>query len=124
MLELVSYDEYGRFFDEVLRLDHNIRFVAIHDGQFKAKYRIGILEGVTKEEIKQSFFEASNFQETRKKANFKLDEPKFTMSQHEEINRIIIPFGNTVVILVNTELDIFIDKLVEEIKEISIGFLS
>ena len=52
MSELISYIEYGKFFDEVLSLDKNIRFVAIHDGQFKAKYRTETIGYFKEEEIK------------------------------------------------------------------------
>ena len=60
MSELISYIEYGKFFDEVLRLDKNIRFVAIHDGQFKAKYRTETIGYFEDGEIKSSLSEAQS----------------------------------------------------------------
>jgi len=112
------------FFEEVLKLDQNIRFVAIQDGCFKAQNRTGTLDRVSEEEIESSLFESLNFQETRRKTSFKTDAPKFMMSQYDEINRLMIPFGSECVVIVTTELDIFVDKLVDDIVEICTGFLS
>ena len=122
--ELVRYNECVGFFDEVLKLDKNIRFVAIQDGRFKAKNRTGTLNRVSEEEIKSSLFESLNFQNTFKKTSFKIDVPKFMMSQHDEINRIMIPFGIACVIIVTTDLDIYVDRLVDDIVEICTGFLN
>jgi hypothetical protein len=124
MSELVNYIEYGKFFDEVLRLDHNIRFVAIHDGQFKAKYRVGTIGYFEEGEIKSSLSEAQSRWDSRKKLSFKIGEPKFAMAQYGKINRITIPLGNEGVILVTTELGADIDKLVDGIIESRSRFFS
>ena len=124
MSELISYDKHGKFFDEVLRLDHNIRFVAIHDGQFKAKYRTETVGYFEDEEIKSSLSEAQNRWDSRKKLSFKIGDPKFAMAQYGKINRITIPLGNEGVILVTTELGVDIDKLVDGIIDARSKFLS
>ena len=124
MSELVNYSEYGEFFNQVLGLDQNIRFVAIHDGQFKAKYRIETIGYFEDEEIKASLSEAQNRWDSRKKLSFKIGEPKFAMAQYGKINRITIPLGNEGVILVTTELGVDIDKLVDGIIDARSKFLS
>ena len=124
MSELISHIEYGEFFDEVLRLDQNIRFVAIHDGQFKAKYRIETIGYFEEGEIKSSLSEAQSRWDSRKKLSFKIGEPKFAMAQYGKINRITIPLGNEGVILVTTELGANIDKLVDGVIEARSKFFS
>ena len=124
MSELVNYSEYGEFFNQVLGLDQNIRFVAIHDGQFKAKYRTETVGYFEDEEIKSSLAEAQNRWDSRKKLSFKIGEPKFAMAQYGKINRITIPLGNEGVILVTTELGVDIDKLVDGIIDARSKFLS
>jgi hypothetical protein len=122
--ELISYNEYGEFLDEVLKLDQNIRLTAIHDGQFKAKYQKGVDWYFNREEIKSSLIEAQNRWDLRKKMSFKIGAPKFAMAQYGKVIRITIPLGNEGVILVTTELDVDVNKLVEEIIEIRTKFFS
>jgi hypothetical protein len=124
MSELISHIEYGEFFDEVLRLNQNIRFVAIYDGQFKAKYRIDTIGFFEEEEIKSSLSEAQSRWDSRKKLSFKIGEPKFAMARYGKINRITIPLGNEGVILVTTELGADIDKLVDGVIEARSRFFS
>ena len=124
MSELVSYDKCGEFFDEVLSLDQSIRFTAIHDGRFRAKYQKGIEGYFEKEEIKSSLIEAQSRWDSRNKMSFKIGAPKFAMAQYGKINRITIPLGNEGVILVTTELDVDVNKLVEGVIEIRTRFFS
>ena len=120
--ELVGKIDYGIFFDEALALDENIRFVAIFDSKFHAKFRNGI-DGYFKEkEIKSSLSEAQNRWAFRKKMSFKIGEPKFAMAQYGKVNRITIPLDNDGVILVTSELDVDINKLVDGIIEIRTRF--
>ena len=122
MSELQSYNKYGEFFDQVLELDKSIRLTAIHDGQFKAKYQKGIDGYFDSEEIKSSLIEAQHRWDLRKKMSFKIGAPKFAMAQYDKVIRMTIPLGNEGVILVTTELDANVKKLVEEIIEIRTRF--
>ncbi len=122
MSELISYNEYSEFFDDVLKLDKNIRLTAIHDGRYRAKYQKGIEGYFEKEEIKSSLIEAQSGWDSRHKMSFKIGAPKFAMAQYGKINRITIPLGNEGVILVTTELDVDVNKLVEAIIEIRTRF--
>ena len=115
MSELVSPVEYGKFFDEVMKLDQNIRYTAIYDGQLNAKFRNGIQGYFKEEEIKFSMSEALDRWASRKKMSFKIGEPKFAMAQYDRVNRITISCGNEGVILVTTELDVDINELVDKI---------
>jgi hypothetical protein len=118
MAEKVSPVEYGKFFDKVLKLDENIRFVAVYDGQLSAKFKEGIQKFFTDEEIKSSLSEAQNRWSFRKKMSFKIGEPKFAMAEYAKVNRITFPLGNEAVILVTTELGVDVSKLVDKVIEI------
>jgi len=120
--EQVGKIDYGEFFDQALAIDEHIRFVAIYDSKFHAKFRNGI-EGYFKEkEIKSSLSEAQNRWSFRKKMSFKIGEPKFAMAQYGKVNRITIPLDKEGVILVTSELDVDINKLVDGIIEVRTRF--
>ena len=118
MSELISHDDCEKFFDKVMKLDGNIRFAAIYDGQYHAKLRDGIERYFTDEEIKSSLSEAQNRWAFRKKMSFKIGAPIFAMTQYAKVNRITFPLDNEAIILVTTELDVDINKLVDRIIEI------
>jgi len=122
MTEKVSPGEYEKFFDEVLKLDENIRFVAVYDGQSNAKFKEGIQRFFTDEEIKSSLTEAQKRWAFRKKLSFKIGEPKFAMAEYAKVNRITFPLGNEAVILVTTELGVDVSKLVDKVIEIRYSF--
>ena len=68
-----------KFLDEAMKLDPNIRLVAIYDGQFKAKFREGMKRYFEDEEIKSSLNEAQNRWASRKKMSYKIGNPKKTI---------------------------------------------
>jgi len=118
MSEIQSPVEYGKFFDKVLKLDENIRFVAIYDGQLNAKFREGIQGYFKEEEINSSLSEAQKRWASRKKLSFKIGEPKFAMAEYAKVNRITFPLDNDGIILVTTELGVDVSKLVDKVIEI------
>ena len=123
MSELTSSFDYTKFFDRVMKLDPNIRLVAIYDGRFKAKFRDGIQSYLEDEEIKSSLSEAQSRWDSRKKLSFKIGEPKFSMAQYGKVNRITIPLEDDGVILLTTELDVDINELTDKVIETRIRFL-
>ncbi len=118
MAEKVSPGEYEKFFDKVLKLDENIRFVAVYDGQLNAKFKEGIQRFFTDEEIKSSLSEALDRWSSRKKMSFKIGEPKFAMAEYAKVNRITFPLDNDGIVLVTTELGVDVSKLVDKVIEI------
>ncbi len=120
--ELIGKIDYGEFFDQILAIDEHIRFVAIYDSKFHAKFRNGIERYFKEKEIKSSLSEAQNRWYFRKKMSFKIGEPKFAMAQYGKVNRITIPLDNEGVILVTSELDVDINKLVDGIIEVRTRF--
>ena len=122
MSELIGHVEYGKFFDEVIKLDQNVRFVAIYDGQFHAKFRNGIHGYFQEEEIKSSLSKAQKRWDSRNKLSSKIGEPKFAMAQYDKVNRITISLNSHGVILVTTEIDIDVNKLIDGIIDIRTRF--
>ncbi len=122
MSELIGHIEYGKFFDEVIKLDKSVRFVAIYDGQFHAKFRNGIHGYFQEEEIKDSLSKAQKRWDSRKKMSLKIGEPKFAMAQYDKVSRITISLDNYGIILVTTEIDVDVNKLVDGIIDIRARF--
>ncbi len=118
MSEIVNHSDCEKFFDNVMNLDDKIRYVAIYDGEYYAKFRDGIIGYFKEEEIRSSLSEAQHRWAFRKKLSFKIGAPKFAMAEYAKVNRITFPLGNEAVILVTTELGINISKLVDDIIEI------
>ena len=122
MSELIGHIEYGKFFDQVIKLDQNVRFVAVYDGQFHAKFRNGIHGYFQEEEIKESLSKAQKRWDSRKKMSLKIGEPKFAMAQYDKVSRITISLDNYGIILVTTEIDVDVNKLVDGIIDIRARF--
>ena len=122
MSELASSVDYTKFFDQVMKLDPNIRLVAIYDGQFKAKLKDGIQRYFEDEEIKSTLSEAQKRWDSRNQMSLKVGDPKFAMAQYGKVNRITIPLDDGV-ILMTTELDVDINELTDKVIETRIRFL-
>lgn len=117
MSELKNQVNYTEFLDEILRFDTKIRFVAIYDGQLKAKFRNGVLDQFKEAEIKFSLSEALKIRSSRNQMNFNSKKPKFAMAHYDEINQITIPLGEEEIVLLTTELNLDIHKLINKIIE-------
>ena len=122
MSKLVSDIDFEKFFDGVMKIDPNIRLIAIYDGQFKAKLRNGVQRYFEDEEIKSLLVEAQNRWDFRKKMSFKIGAPKFAMAQYGKINQITIPLDDGVILL-TTELDVDINELADKVIETRVRFL-
>jgi len=118
MSELVSRIDYGKFFEEIMDIDPNVRFAASYDGQFNAKYRDGIQGYFNDEEVRSFLSKAQKRWDSRKQMSLKIGDPKFAMAQYGKVNRITIPLENDGVILVTTETGVDINKVVTGIMEI------
>ncbi len=105
-----------------MKIDPNIRLVAIYDGQFKAKFRDGIQRYFEDEEIKSTLSEAQKRWDSRNQTSLKVGDPKFAMAQYDKVNRITIPLDDGV-ILMTTELDVDINELTDKVIETRIRFL-
>ena len=121
MSELASSMDYTKFFNQVLKLDSNIRLVAIYDGRFKAIFRDRIQGYLEDEEIKSTLSEAQKIWDSRIQMSLKVTEPKFAMTRYSKVNQITIPMDDGV-ILMTTELDVNINELTDKVIETRIRF--
>ena len=101
-----------------MEIDPKIRYAVIYDGKIHSSFRDGILGHYKQEEIESSLYEAHERWGYEEKLSFRVGDPRFTMAQYSKENRIIFPLSNTAVILVTTELDVSVTKLVDEIIKI------
>lgn len=121
MSELAHSMDYTKFFNLVLKLDSNIRLVAIYDGRFKAMFRDGIQRYLEDKEIKSTLSEAQKIWDSRIQMGLKVTDPKFAMAQYSKVNQITIPLDDGV-ILMTTELDVDINELTDKVIETHIRF--
>jgi len=121
MSELASSMDYTKFFKQVLKLDSNIRLVAIYDGRFKAMFRDGIQRYFEDEEIRSTLSEAQKIWDSRIRMSLKGTDPKFAMAQYSKVNQITIPLDDGV-ILMTTELEVDINELTDKVIETRIRF--
>lgn len=114
MSNLINLD-YGKFFDEILHLHRKIKFVAIYDGHFSAKFRDDD-EIFRKHEIKASLYKAQQRWDFCKNQSFKTVVPKFAMTQDGKVNRLTIPIGDGVILL-TVGLDVDVNELTDRVLE-------
>ncbi|MCV0410930.1 hypothetical protein [Nitrosopumilus sp.] len=111
--------EYEKICDEVLECDKKIRYVGIYDyGELYDKMRQGLKSHLTREETEMSLSQAVYRWSTRKKTSDKIGKPIFALAKYEKIYRITIPVGGAGLILISTELDADVNKIVDKILEI------
>jgi len=117
MSELAKHRDHGKFLDQILKLDQNIRCAAIYDGKYHAKSQDRVGEVFKEQEFKSSFSEAQDIWSFPEQMSIKIGEPRFTEAQYGEVNRITFPIGNVGLVLVITELHIDVNKVVDNILE-------
>ncbi len=111
--------EYEKICDEILECDKKIRYVGIYDyGELYDKTRPGLTSILSKEETELSLSQAIYRWSTRKKTAEKIGRPIFALAKYEKIYRITIPIGGAGLILITTELDADVIKIVSKILEI------
>ena len=108
--------EYEQFCEEILKLDKKIRFSCVYDGgQFHYRMKEGLTCYLNKEETEQLLVRAVYQWAYRKKVASKIGQPIFSMVKYEKINRVVIPVDKAGLILITTESDADVNKIVEKI---------
>ena len=111
--------DYEKICNEILESNEAIRYVGVYDyGELFDKTRNGIKSYLTKEETETSLSHAVYRWSTRKKTSDKIGKPVFALAKYEKIYRITMPIGGAGLILVSTELDVDIIKIINKILEI------
>jgi hypothetical protein len=117
--------ENEKICDEILECDKNIRYVGIYDyGELYDKMRTGVKNHLSREETELSLSQAVYRWSTRKKTAEKIGKAIFALAKYEKIYRITIPSIGAGLILISTELDADIIKIVDKILEIKNKYAS
>ena len=110
---------YEKMCDEILDLNHNIRYAAVYDyGELHDKVRPGVKSHLSREETETSLSQAMYRWSTRKKTADKIGTPSCALAKYEKIYRITIPIGGAGLILITTELDVDVNQIVDKVLEI------
>jgi hypothetical protein len=110
---------YEKICDQILESNEKIRYVAVYDyGELVDKIRPGVTSYLTREETETSLSQAIYRWSTRKKTVGKIGSPVYALAKYEKIYRITIPIGGAGLILITTELDAEVNKIVDKSLEI------
>lgn len=111
--------EYEKICNEILECDKKIRYVGVYDyGELYDKMRPGLKSHLSREETELTLSQAIYRWSTRKKTAEKIGNPIFALAKYEKIYRITIPIGGAGLILISTELDADVTKIVDKVLEI------
>ena len=111
--------EYEKICNEILECDKKIRYVGIYDyGELYDKIKPGLKSHLSREETELTLSQAIYRWSTRKKTAEKIGNPIFALAKYEKIYRITIPIGGAGLILISTELDADVIKIVDKVLEI------
>ena len=111
--------ENKKICDEILECNKNIRDVGVYDyGELYDKMRSGIKNHLSREETELSLSQAVYRWSTRKKTVGKIGKAIFALAKYDKIYRVTIPIGGAGLILITTELDADIIKIVDKILKI------
>ena len=111
--------EYEKICNEILECDKKIRYVGVYDyGELYDKMKPGLKSHLSREETELTLSQAIYRWSTRKKTAEKIGNPIFALAKYEKIYRITIPIGGAGLILISTELDADVTKIVDKVLEI------
>ncbi len=116
---------YEKICEKILESNEKIRYAAVYDyGELVDKIRPGITSYLSREETETSLSQAIYRWSTRKKTANKIGVPIFALAKYEKIYRITIPIGGAGLILITTELDADVNKIVDKVLEIRDDFVN
>jgi len=111
--------EYEKICNEILECDKKIRYVGVYDyGELYDKMKPGLKSHLSREETELTLSQAIYRWSTRKKTAEKIGNPIFALAKYEKIYRITISIGGAGLILISTELDADVIKIVDKVLEI------
>jgi hypothetical protein len=105
-----------------MNIDPSIRFVTIFDINGKIRYsdhRQGIQNLLTPEESKKSLKLALDAWKTRSELAPKIGKGKYVLAEYESIKRITMPFGDSHLLYVTTNVEAHHSKIISGIAKIA-----
>ena len=123
--ESMTKIDYEKFCEEVFKLDKNIRYIGVFDGNFSViRMREGLKNLLTEEETRNSLVDTLSRWKTRMGLEKKLGKALYAMAEYEKVKRITIPLNEQGLILVSMESSAFHEIITKEIIEIRDRYLS
>jgi hypothetical protein len=113
---------YQKLYQDILDLDRNIRMVTICDTDGKIMYsdhRPGVTNLLTTDESRRSLEMAVNAWKSRSQLSQKIGRGKYVLAEYEKIKRITMPFGDSHLVYVTTELQANHDNIISGITSLA-----
>lgn len=109
---------------DIINIDPKIRLVTICDTDGKIMYsrhRQGVKNLLTSEESKKSLELAMNSWKARSELSHKIGKGKYVLAEYEKIKRITMPFGDSLLLYVTTEVEADHSKILGRIRKLESG---
>ena len=116
---ILEFSELGK---KILSLDPAIRFVTIFDTKDEkilySEHTSGTTNLLSKEESQESLQLAINAWKTRSKLASKIGKGKYVLAEYEKIKRITMPFDDSHLLYITTDIGSNSLELIENIKKL------
>lgn len=109
---------------DIINIDPKIRLVTICDTDgniMYSRHRQGVKNLLTSEESKKSLELAMNSWKARSELWHKIGKGKYVLAEYERIKRITMPFGDSLLLYVTTEVEADHSKILGRIRKLESG---
>ena len=109
---------------DIINIDPKIRLVTICDTDgniMYSRHREGVKNLLTSEESKKSLELAMNSWKARSELWHKIGKGKYVLAEYEKIKRITMPFGDSLLLYVTTEVEADHSKILGRIRKLESG---
>jgi hypothetical protein len=109
---------------DIINIDPKIRLVTICDTDgniMYSRHRQGVKNLLTSEESKKSLELAMNPWKARSELWHKIGKGKYVLAEYEKIKRITMPFGDSLLLYVTTEVEADHSKILGRIRKLESG---
>ena len=109
---------------DIINIDPKIRLVTICDTDgniMYSRHRQGVKNLLTSEESKKSLELAMNSWKARNELWHKIGKGKYVLAEYEKIKRITMPFGDSLLLYVTTEVEADHSKILGRIRKLESG---
>src|ERR671912_1413425 len=114
--------DYKKIYEDIMNFDSKIRLVTICDLDGKimhSGHRQGVTNLLTPEESKKSLDLAINAWKIRGELAPKIGKGKYVLAEYENIKRITMPFGDSHLLYVTTNVEAHHSKIISGIANIA-----
>jgi hypothetical protein len=109
---------------DIINIDPKIRLVTICDTDgniMYSRHRQGVKNLLTSEESKKSLELAMTSWKARSELWHKIGKGKYVLAEYEKIKRITMPFGDSLLLYVTTEVEADHSKILGRIRKLELG---